>query len=64
MDVAALPFDPYWNETIERTEDGRVVKRLSGTDYDLLFAMSQTLNFKINVLNASTWAEVRPSSAS
>lgn len=57
--MSVLQYPPYWEETEERTADGRTVKTYSGTDYQLLFAMSQSLNFKINVLPSQTWDDVR-----
>lgn len=59
MNVSVLPYAPYWEEAEERAADGRIVKTYSGTDYQLLLTMSQTLNFDINVLPAQTWDDVR-----
>lgn len=59
MNVSVLPYAPYWEETEERTADGHIVKTYSGTDYQLLFAISQSLNFKINVVPSQTWDDVR-----
>ena len=59
VNVSVLPYAPYWEETVRETKDGRPWKTYSGTDYQLVFTMSTTLNFKINVLPASTWEEVR-----
>lgn len=59
MNVSVLPYAPYWEETEERTADGHIVKIYSGTDYQLLFSISQSLNFKINVVPSQTWDDVR-----
>ncbi|XP_045124005.1 ionotropic receptor 93a-like [Portunus trituberculatus] len=58
VNVSVLPYAPYWEETVSEAEDGTLVKTYSGTDYELLYTMSTTLNFTIHVLPSSTWEEV------
>ncbi|MPC16860.1 hypothetical protein E2C01_009699 [Portunus trituberculatus] len=58
VNVSVLPYAPYWEETVSEAEDGTLVKTYSGTDYELLYTMSTTLNFTIHVLPSSTWEEL------
>ncbi|KAK8384551.1 hypothetical protein O3P69_014257 [Scylla paramamosain] len=58
INVAALPYAPYWDETVQEAEDGRPVKIYSGTDYQLLSVMCHYLNFKIYNIPTSSWQEI------
>lgn len=58
VNVSVLPYAPYWEERVRKAEDGSLVTAYSGTDYELLYTMSTTLNFTIHVLPSSTWEEV------
>ncbi|KAG7163535.1 Ionotropic receptor 93a-like 8 [Homarus americanus] len=54
VNVTALPYPPYWNEL--EGPDG--IKQYSGTDYFLLKSIADSLNFTINVVPTTSWAEV------
>ncbi|XP_042231760.1 ionotropic receptor 93a-like [Homarus americanus] len=54
VNVTALPFAPYWGEL--KGSDG--AKQYSGTDYFLLKSIADSLNFTINVVPTTSWAEV------
>lgn len=58
MNVTALPWPPYWDEVEDKAPDGSVVKRYSGSDYLALVAISEALNFTVNVVPTASWAEV------
>nr|XP_053655864.1 uncharacterized protein LOC128704756 [Cherax quadricarinatus] len=54
VNVTALPFPPYWDEV--KGPDNTTV--YSGTDFYTLEAISMALNFTINVVPTTSWAEV------
>ncbi|KAG7163539.1 Ionotropic receptor 21a-like 5, partial [Homarus americanus] len=54
VNVTALPYPPYWDEL--EGPDG--IKQYSGTDYFLLKSIADSLNFTINVVPTTSWAEV------
>ncbi|KAG7163538.1 Ionotropic receptor 93a-like 9 [Homarus americanus] len=54
VNVTALRFPPYWDEL--EGPDG--IKQYSGTDYFLLKSIADSLNFTINVVPTTSWAEV------
>ncbi|XP_071527024.1 ionotropic receptor 93a-like [Panulirus ornatus] len=54
VNVTALPFPPYWS----KLEAPGNTTQYSGTDYYLLEAIADALNFTIYVVPTVTWAEV------
>lgn len=59
LGFTALPYPPYWSEERKQAADGSVSAEYSGTDYQLLSAIAQALNFKPKILPAKDWGEVR-----
>ncbi|KAK3868786.1 hypothetical protein Pcinc_025824 [Petrolisthes cinctipes] len=53
VNVTALPFNPFWDERV--LADG--TKHYSGTDYKTVSTIGNILNFSINVVPTSSWAE-------
>ncbi|XP_037800843.1 uncharacterized protein LOC119595769 [Penaeus monodon] len=58
VNVTALPFPPYWDTVEESAPDGTTTKRFTGTDYLMLEAIAEALNFSIQVLSTANWDEV------
>ena len=58
VNITALPFPPYWNAAEKTTNNGESMIEYSGTDYQMIHAISQALNFTINVLPSADWDEV------
>ncbi|XP_063871144.1 uncharacterized protein LOC135106256 isoform X3 [Scylla paramamosain] len=52
VNVTALPFPPYWDER----ESPR--GRYHGTDYLMITAIAQALNFTVRVLPSANWGDV------
>lgn len=61
VNVTALPFPPYWDTVEESAPAGTTTKRFTGTDYLMLEAIAEALNFSIQVLSTANWDEVRRS---
>ncbi|XP_071526955.1 ionotropic receptor 21a-like [Panulirus ornatus] len=58
VNITSRSWPPYWDEADTRAPDGTVVKQYSGSDYLTLKTVSEALNFTINVVPTSSWAEV------
>lgn len=54
--ITALPYKPYW--VVEDGGDVNGTVRYSGSDRQMLETIASVLNFTINVLPVTTWAQV------
>ncbi|XP_071526951.1 ionotropic receptor 93a-like [Panulirus ornatus] len=55
VNVAILPWPPYWDEVMEKAPNGTLIKKYSGSDYLVLKAISEVLNFVIATLPITDW---------
>ncbi|XP_071547698.1 ionotropic receptor 93a-like [Panulirus ornatus] len=58
VNITALPFAPYWIQIKEEAPNGSIVERLTGTDYLMLRAIANTLNFTTYNIPTNSWDEV------
>ena len=58
VQVTARPYMPYWDEKEMRVHDGSRTIEYHGSDYRLLETVATALNFTVQVLPTSSWAEV------
>lgn len=59
MNVTALRYMPMWGVEESQAPDGSRVIQYKGSDYQLLSAVADGLNFTFRVLPSQSWAEVR-----
>ncbi|KAK8397752.1 hypothetical protein O3P69_004503 [Scylla paramamosain] len=58
VNVTGFTFMPFWGEEETKTSNGTSVIRYEGSDYKMLTAVAEALNFTIRVLPSKSWAEV------
>lgn len=58
VNVTALPYMPMWGVVESQAPDGSPVTRYEGSDYQMLAAVADGLNFTIRVLPSKSWVEV------
>lgn len=58
MNVTALHYMPLWGVVESQNPDGSPVTKYEGSDFQLLAAVADGLNFTIRVLPSKSWVEV------
>ncbi|XP_050712684.1 uncharacterized protein LOC126996356 [Eriocheir sinensis] len=58
VNVTALPYMPVWGVVESQAPVDSPVTRYEGSDYQMLAAVADGLNFTIRVLPSKSWAEV------
>ncbi|XP_050713412.1 uncharacterized protein LOC126996696 [Eriocheir sinensis] len=55
--VTPQPFMPFWGGEQRQAPDGSLLSTLEGSDYQLLVAVAEALNFTIRILPSVSWGD-------